>query len=65
MGDFMFNVARKSLEYQIDLRLEELLEKILQGNVSAAEEAEYRSLVAERSRLMRPSSRPRIARKAA
>lgn len=44
-----------SVEFEIDMTVEDLLDKLIQGQITMNEVARYNQLLAQRSRMMRPT----------
>lgn len=65
MPEDMMTKSTHSTEFEIDLSVEDLLDKLIQGQITPKEEAKYNQLLAQRSRMMKPSfpirNRRRIA----
>ena len=65
MNDIMEKQRSNSPEYQIDLNVELLLEKLLKGSLTDKELADFNHLLADRSRMMRPNATLKLRRRAA
>ncbi|MEO8722149.1 MAG: hypothetical protein ABI395_01320 [Sphingobium sp.] len=65
MSHDMENPRAHSMEFEIDLSVEDLLDKLIQGQITPPEVARYNQLLAQRSRMMRPTLPSRGRRRVA